>query len=189
MSIVVLKLPKVKRKTEERPRECPYCSGMTFQRWGGVNKRVKDVQVRNVKVYRYRCCACGRTFRHYPEGNTRADQTERLRLFAVLLWTLGLSHRASSLILSGLKVMVSFMTIWRDVQAQAQKVRRRNQWKPVRVLGLDGAYVLGWGEKQPVLVAVDLGTGDPSQSDTSMNMIHKPLFAGCVRWCNNMGSV
>jgi hypothetical protein len=31
----------------------------------------------------------------------------------------------------------------------------------VRVLGLDGAYVLGWGEKRPVLVAVDLGDGQP----------------------------
>jgi hypothetical protein len=34
-------------------------------------------------------------------------------------------------------------------------------WKPVRVLGLDGAYVLGWGEKRAVLVAVDLGAGQP----------------------------
>jgi transposase-like protein len=78
-----------------------------------------------------------------------------------LLWALGLSHRASSLILSGLKVMVSFMTVWRNVQGEAQRQKRRKQWKPVRVLGLDGAYVLGWGEKQPVLVAVDLGTGEP----------------------------
>jgi len=161
MAIVVLKLPNVKRKTESRPRKCRYCEGNTFQRWGQVNKPVKDVRVRNVKVYRYRCCQCKRTFRHYPQGNTSADQTERLRLFAVLLWTLGLSHRASSLILSGLKVMVSFMTVWRDVQAEAQQVNRRNQWNRVRVLGLDGAYVLGWGEKQPVLVAVDLGTGEP----------------------------
>jgi hypothetical protein len=84
-----------------------------------------------------------------------------LRQFAILLWTLGLSHRASSLILSGVQVMVSFMTIWRDVQQAAQQLQKRKQWKPVRVLGLDGAYVLGWGEKQPVLVAVDLGTGEP----------------------------
>jgi transposase-like protein len=161
MAIVVLKLPNVKRKTENRPRKCRYCEGNTFQRWGQVNKPVKDVRVRNVKVYRYRCCHCQRTFRDYPEGNTSADQTERLRAFAVLLWTLGLSHRASSLILSGVQAMVSFMTIWRDVQAEAQKVKRRNEWKRVRVLGLDGAYVLGWGEKQPVLVAVDLGTGEP----------------------------
>ena len=161
MAMVVLKLPDVKRKTEERPKKCCYCEGNTFQRWGQVNKPVKDVRVRNVKVYRYRCCHCKRTFRHYPEGNSSADQTERLRLFAVVLWSLGLSHRASSLILSGMKVMVSFMTIWRDVQKEAKKIKKRNHWKPVRILGLDGAYVLGWGEKQPVLVAVDLGTGEP----------------------------
>lgn len=161
MSIVVLKLPDVKRKMEARPKRCSYCDGETFQRWGQVNKPVKDVRVRNVQVYRYRCCHCKRTFRHYPEGNTSADQTERLRLFAIVLWKLGLSYRASSLILSGLKVLVSFMTIWRDVQAEAQQMKKRNQWKPVRIVGLDGAYVLGWGEKQPVLVAVDLGSGEP----------------------------
>lgn len=161
MAIVVLKLPVVKRKTEERPKKCPYCTGITFQRWGPVNKPVKDVRVRNVKVYRYRCCHCKRTFRHYPEGNTSADQTKRLRLFVVVLWTLGLSYRASSLILSGLKVLVSFMTVWRDVQEEAQQIKKCNHWKPVRVLGLDGASVLGWGEKQPVLIAVDIGTGQP----------------------------
>lgn len=161
MAIVVLKLPDVKRKTEERPRKCRYCEGETFQRWGQVNKPVKDMQVRNVKVYRYRCCQCKRSFRHYPAGNSNADQTERLRLFAILLWTLGLSYRASSLILSGVQVLVSFMTIWRDTQGEAGKIKRRNQWKPVRILGLDGANVLGWGEKQPVLVAVDVGTGEP----------------------------
>ena len=161
MSIVVLKMPDVKRKREERPRKCPYCEGETFQRWGQVKKPVKDVHVRNVKVYRYRCCRCKRTFRHYPAGNTQVGQTERLRLFVIVLWTLGLSYRASRLILSGLKVGMSHMTIWRDVQAEAQRIKKHNQWKPVRMLGLDGAYVLGWGEKQPVLVAVDLGTGEP----------------------------
>lgn len=161
MSIVVLKLPDVKRKREERPRKCPYCEGETFQRWGRVNKPVKDIRVRQVKVYRYRCCRCKRTFRHYPEGNSRADQTERLRVFAVLLWRLGLSHRASRLILSGLQVFVSHMLIWRDVQAEAEQIQKRKHWKPVRIVGLDGAHVLGWGEKRPVLVAVDLGSGEP----------------------------
>ena len=161
MTIVVLKLPDVKRKREERPKQCPYCEGETFQRWGQVQKPVKDVRVRNVMVYRYRCCHCQRTFRHYPEGSSEADQTERLRVFAILLWRLGLSHRASSLILSGLHVLVSFMTIWRDVQEAARQIHKRNHWKPVRIVGLDGAYVLGWGAKQTVLVAVDLGTGEP----------------------------
>jgi len=51
------------------------------------------------------------------------------------------------------------MTFWRDAQRQEEKLKRRNEWKPVRVLGVDEAFVLGWGEKRPVLVAVDLGEG------------------------------
>jgi hypothetical protein len=73
MTILVLKLPDVKRKTEERPKECPYCNGETFQRWGHVRKPVKDTRCRNVCVYRYRCCRCRKTFRHYPEGTNGAD--------------------------------------------------------------------------------------------------------------------
>jgi transposase-like protein len=161
MSILVLKLPDVKRKTEARPKECPYCAGETFQRWGRVKKPVKDMRCRKVWVYRYRCCRCGRTFRHYPEGTTRADQTERLRSYAVICWTLGLSYRGVSTILSGLKIVLCPMTVWRDAQEQEEKLGRHNAWKPVRVVGLDGAYVMGWGEKRPVLVAVDLGEGQP----------------------------
>lgn len=161
MSILVLKLPDVKRKTEARPKECPYCGGETFERWGQVRKPVRDTQCRNVCVYRYRCCRCKRTFRHYPEGTTRADQTERLRLFAVVCWMFGMSYRKVSTILSGLGIVLCTMTVWRDAQEQEEKLRRQNQWKPVRVLGLDGAYVLGWGEKRPVLVAVDLGERQP----------------------------
>jgi transposase-like protein len=161
MSIVVLKLPDVKSRTEERPQECPYCAGETFQRWGRVRKPVKDMRRRNIWVYRYRCCRCGRTFRHYPEGTSKADQTERMRLFAVICWRLGLSYRGVSTILSGLNTLMSAMTVWRDAQEQEEELGKHNAWKPVRVLGLDGAYVLGWGEKRPVLVAVDLGEGQP----------------------------
>lgn len=161
MSILVLKLPDVKRKTESRPSECPYCQGETFQRWGRVQKPVRDTKMRKVWVYRYRCCQCRRTFRHYPEGCSRADQTERMQGFAVICWRLGLSYRGVCTILSGLKIGLCPMTVWRDAQGQAERLEHRNQWKPVRVLGLDGAYVLGWGEKRPVLVAVDLGDGQP----------------------------
>jgi transposase-like protein len=161
MAILVLKLPEVKRKTEVRPGECPYCGGETFQRWGQVRKPVQDTRARRVRVYRYRCCACKRTFRHYPGGVTRADQTERLRLFAVICWRLGLSYRGVSAILGGLGIGLCPMTVWRDAQGEEKKLRGENEWKPVRVLGLDGAYVLGWGEKRPVLVAVDLGEGQP----------------------------
>jgi len=53
------------------------------------------------------------------------------------------------------------MTAWRDGQELAEQKKRRRKWKPVCVLGLDGAYVRGMGGVQPVLVAVDLGEGQP----------------------------
>jgi transposase-like protein len=159
MAIVVLKLPLVKHHTQARPKVCPSCEGATFQRWGQVVKPVKDMRVRQVKVYRYRCCRCKHTFRYYPQGVGRAEQTERLKQFAVLCWVLGLSYRHASLILSGWQVSLAHMTIWRDVQAAAQHRHRQNQRKAVRILGLDGAYVRGWGGIQPVLVGVDLGDG------------------------------
>ena len=84
MSIVVLKLPDVKRKSKTCSRECPYCQGVTLQLWGGKRKPVKDSRLRSVKVYHYRCCHCrrtprqarGRQFRHYPQGVSRASCLE-----------------------------------------------------------------------------------------------------------------
>lgn len=161
MSIVVLKLPDVKRQSKTRPHECPYCQGVTLQRWGGKRKPVKDPRLRSVKVYRYRCCHCRRTFRHYPQGVSRADQTERIRKLAALCWTLGFSYRSIAAVFAAFGVQLSRMTAWRDVQVLADTLRETRKWQPVRVLGLDGAYVRGWGETRPVLVAVDLGTGQP----------------------------
>jgi transposase-like protein len=161
MAIVILQLPNVKRKTETRPKKCPYCPGETFQRWGRVRKAVRDSRFRSVRVYRYRCCLCHRTFRHYPEGVDRADQTERLRKLAAICWVLGLSLRGVVQVLSAFGIPLCHMTVWRDMDEANQKLSRRRRWKQVRVLGLDGAYVLCQGKKQAVLVAVDMGDGRP----------------------------
>ena len=161
MSIVLLRLPDVKRKTTNRPHECPYCDGETFQRWGTVRKPVRDSRYRSVQVYRYRCCKCQRTFRHYPLGVDRADQTQRLRKLAAVCWVMGLSLRSVAVVFSAFGVRLSHMTVWRDLQEQAGLLEKRRRWQPVRVLGLDGAYPLGWGKKQPVVIAIDLGSGEP----------------------------
>jgi transposase-like protein len=161
MSIVVLQLPDVKRKTETRPRQCRYCQGETFQRWGKVKKPVRDNRCRNVQVYRYRCCSCQHTFRHYPEGVDQADQTQRLRKLAAIYWVLGMSLRSAVIALAPFGVKLSHMSVWRDLQEQADLQEKHRHWKLVRVLGLDGAYVRAWGEVRPVLVAVDLGNGEP----------------------------
>jgi transposase-like protein len=161
MPIVTLRLPNVKRKTTARPRNCPYCQGETFQRWGGTSKPVKDTRYRTACVYRYRCCHCRRTFRHYPEGVDRADQTQRLRKLAALFWLMGMSLRNVQLALSVFGAKISHMTVWRDLQEQAELLKKRRHWQKVRILGVDGAYPLIKGRKQPTLIAVDLGNGKP----------------------------
>jgi len=160
MSIVVLKLPEVKVEAG-RPSRCPACKGDTFQRWGKANKVVRDPQIRQVVVYRYRCCQCKHLFRYYPEGVDQAQQTKRLRRLAALCWVLGLSFRGISGVFAVFGVRLSRMTAWRDEQEWGQQLKRSRMDKAVRVLGVDGAYVRGWGETRPVLVAVDLGTEQP----------------------------
>jgi transposase-like protein len=161
MSIVVLQLPVVKRKSEARPQKCPYCQGETFQRWGKVIKPVRDNGFRSVEVHRYRCCRCRRTFRHYPAGIDRADQTQRLRKLVAIYWVLGMSLRSVPMALAPFGVPLSHMSVWRDLQEQAGLVEQRRHWHPVRVLGVDGVYPLAKGSKCPVLIAVDLGDGQP----------------------------
>jgi transposase-like protein len=161
MPIVVLQIPEVKYSQAERPKQCPYCSGETFQRWGGAGKQVRDPHLGEVWFYRYRCCQCGGTFRHYPEGVGRASQTERMKALAAIGWMLGLSYRGMVRLYQAFGAIIERMSAWRDVQEHAKQLEKERYWRPVRVMGLDGAYVRGWGKVQPVLVAVDMGTGQP----------------------------
>ena len=161
MSIVVLKLPNVKSAAEGRPTRCPVCKGETFQRWGGQVRTVKDPHLQQVVVFRYRCCTCRHTFRHYPEGIDQAQQTQRLRTLADFGWVLGLSYRGIAALFQAFWVEVSRMSAWRATQERSEQLRKQRKWKPVRVLGLDGAWVRGWGEQRGVVVAVDLGEGQP----------------------------
>ena len=115
---IVLQLPEVKREKEERPTHCPYCKGEIFQRWGLISRQIKDTKVRTVKVPRYKCTCCKRTFRFYPEGVHQAQQSERLKRLCVIMWSLGLSHRSVTLILSAFGVNLSHMSGWRDVQQE-----------------------------------------------------------------------
>lgn len=161
MTIVILELPEVKVIAEQRPKKCRYCEGKTFQRWGGSIRKVKDPQIKEVLVYRYRCCLCQRTFRHYPAGIDHCQQTQRMRYVAAMGWVLGLSYRGLSGLYTAFGISISRMTAWRDVQNHGRKLLAKLQHKEAQVVGVDGAYVLGWGKKQPVLVLVDLGTGQP----------------------------
>jgi transposase-like protein len=122
---------------------------------------VRDPQIHEVVVYRYRCCSCHRTFRVYPQGVSRASQTERMRMLVAICWLLGLSYRGLVLVCAAFGPRLGRMSAWRDVQQRAAQMENERRWKKVRVLGVDGAYVRGWGKTQPVLVTVDMGNGQP----------------------------
>jgi len=71
---------------------------------------VRDPQLRNVRVYRYKCCHCRRTYRQYPQGVDRADQTLYMRQLAALCWSLGLSYRSIGLILGAFGISLNRMS-------------------------------------------------------------------------------
>jgi hypothetical protein len=141
--MIVLQLAKIERSKTDRPRKYPYCGGETFQRWGGKRREIKDMKIRRVTVFRYLCTSCRGTFRHYPKGISRAQQSERIKQLAVICWSFGLSHRGVEAILSVFGVRLSRVTSWRDVQAGAEQIRREKRWQPARVVGVDGAWMRG----------------------------------------------
>lgn len=173
-----LQLTQIKCEKRERPKKCPYCEGETFQRWGHAKRKIKDTKVRTVKVYRYRCTSCRKTFRDHPEGISHAQQSERMKQLAVICWSFGLSHRGVEAILSAFGISLSRMTSWRDVQAGAERIRREKRWQPARVVGVDGAWLNGEG----VMVAVDMGDGEPLE----IGMIDEKDMAAVTRWLKRL---
>lgn len=166
-------IPRVEPELYQMPGECPYagCHGSAFkEHQRGCPKAVRDPRHEQVEAQRYRCLRCGRTFRVYPQGVRRARQTDALHALSVLLYGLGLSYGAVSDALEALEVLLSRplrlskTTVYRNVQAVGQKVRRlRQSWlrkgQRVRVVGTDTTRVKCQGRELVVGVAVDDQTG------------------------------
>jgi transposase-like protein len=177
MAILTLHLTNVKAFAEHRSARCAYCGSSLLQRWGSVVKTVKDTHIQQVVLYRYRCDECQRTFRHYPEGLSGAQQSQRLVRLAALCWVLGLSLRGTSAILSAFPVTLCHTSVWRDVQSLATELKRRLP-RQVRVLGVDGVYPKLRGREQPTLVCVDLGSGQP----VALGAIPEKDWRAVVKW-------
>ncbi len=101
-----------------------------------------------------------------------------MKQLAVICWSFGLSHRGVEAILSAFGVSLSRMRSWRDVQAGAEQIRREKRWQPVRVVGVDGAWLNGKG----VMVAVDMGNGEP----LAIGVIDEKDMAAVTRWLKRL---
>ena len=164
-----VRLPKVEPDTYGLPDECPYeeCDGQFFKPHGvkGEDKALRDLSHDQVKSYRYRCVRCDRTFRVYPSGVSRSQQSDRLQAVTVLLYLLGLSYGAVSDFLFALGVAVSKTTVYNNVQAAGVQSRGRQQATVAEggqraVIGSDGTYVKVKGETVGIQVVVDDQSGD-----------------------------
>ena len=155
-------LPQVKVLPATRPSACPHCGSVYLNRHGPVTKPVRDLYASEVTAYRYRCCDCGRTFRHYPRGVDHHDQSHRLRALAALSWVLGLSLRSVSHLLGALGCGLPRMSVWRDVQQAGtsapdgwlSRVRAH-----VRVMGADETVLKMRGRRTVVGFVTDAAIG------------------------------
>lgn len=161
MAIVILKLAEVSQNTDVRPQSCSHCGSSLLQGWGKVCKPLLDPHLDEVEVRRFRCCDCGRTFRHYPEGVGSADQSQRLQQLAAICWVLGLSLRGATGILGALGISICHMTVWRDVQALTAIRSLPAPPQGVRVLSVDGRYASVDDQDNDLVLGVDIGIGDP----------------------------
>lgn len=151
-----LLVPQVKPQPEDRPSACRKCGSPLLQRHQTVRKRVIDTQIREAQAVRYRCIACRRTFRHYPEGVSRYRQSQRVMGLAVLLWTLGLSEWGTSHVLHALEAGIHRSSVHRDrLRAGALLQQHGAPTGPVRALGADETGLRVRGQAQVVGFVVD----------------------------------
>lgn len=157
---VRLLVPQVKPQPESRPNACRWCESPLLQRHQAVPKAVIDTQVRETQAVRYRCTACGRTFRHYSQGVSHYRQSQRVQGLAVLLWTLGLSEWATSHVLHALEAGIHRSSVHRDRLRAGALLRQRGVGTGrVRVLGADETGVRVRGVAQVLGFVVDGESG------------------------------
>lgn len=104
--------------TAPDPVVCPRhgCDGTQFRRHQQVTKAIKDPIHQALAVSRYQCLRCGRTFRAYPPGVTRAHTSRRVQELATLLYLLGLSLSEVALALDEFGIYLSRSRVHAAVQ-------------------------------------------------------------------------
>ena len=157
-------IPRVDPRVMEGPDVCPHddCDGRYFKpHQQNCDKPLRDTKCDQVKAMRRECLRCGRTHRVYPKGVSGAHHSDRLKGLSILLYLLGLSYGAVEDALGALGCFLSKTTVWRNVQAAGEKVRKLRQGQlqrqggQVRVVGGDPTHVRCGGKDVVVGVAVD----------------------------------
>lgn len=154
-------LPRVEPDEYEMPSVCPRagCQGKHFKlHQGHCRRSIADPEHEQVNVRRYRCLSCKRTFRVYPRGVSGAQRSDRLKGIGIMLYVLGLSYGGVEDALLALGLAGSKSSVYRDVQAAGEAVKRvraAQGKRSVQVLGADTTFVTCHREKVTIAVGVD----------------------------------
>ena len=121
----------------------PCCETGVYVKEHG-QRGVDDVKIGLVKVNRYTCKRCGRSFTIRPRGVTRSSKSAGVKAASVALYLLGLSYDAVAIAFWMFRVKLAKSTVYNYVQAAGQSASRQNlrAWRGrVRFVGTD---TTGW---------------------------------------------
>lgn len=161
------RMPIVDPTVMQPPAVCPYknCQGRYFKNHQlQCAKPVRDTRIDQVVATRRKCLSCGRTHRVYPQGVSKAHQSDRLKGLSILFYILGISYRGVEDVLGALGYALDHTTVYHNVQAAGKRVRQLRQiWlqqeAKVTVVGGDLTYLRCQGERVAIAIAVDDQTG------------------------------
>lgn len=161
-----LLLPEVKPGTFVMPKTCPSrgCKGRRIYPRQAVEKKIVDAKYKQVQAWRYQCQACGHTFRVYPQGVSKKHLSQRVSGLAIMLYVLGLSYGAVVIVLESLGMGIGKTSVYRAVQAAAEKVPGMKQKHLLdgfrtKAVGADVTSVRCGGKWLPLGISVDAITG------------------------------
>lgn len=137
---------------------------MTFHRFGKPRKHVRDPYVTHVTAQRWQCTVCNCTFRVYPVGVTKRQQSLRLQGLSVFFWTLGMSLGAVTDALSAFGCSLSRPGVLANLRRAGVAARREKRAylhgkTKVRVVGMDCTHLKLQGRDTAVIQTVDAQTG------------------------------
>jgi len=161
-----LLLPDVKPNEFQTPKQCKRegCKGKRFYPRQEVKKNIVDGKYQSVTAWRYECASCGCTFRVYPVGVGSQQASHRVIGLAVMLYVLGLSYGAVAIVLTALGIGIGKTSVYRAVQAAAQKVTGMKREKLLDgyrtgAVGADVTSVRCKGKWLPLGISVDAVNG------------------------------
>jgi len=136
-----------------RPARCPYpgCQSIQIRLKQVVRKPVRDAVCEEVVAHRYQCLSCGRTFRAYPAGVSRAHTSQRVQKIALLFYLMGLGYGAVARVLDALGIYLcksQVCGVVHHVLGSVREARREILFRRARVSGpKSGVASVQYGER------------------------------------------